>query len=167
MYILVIVTVYPTCAIGLIKYQQIISKALTKFKGLAWLTYGEQIRCCIAYILSKAWDKADQLWTVTFPDLAKPHCSVCSSLYHQVEDCPNKDPSSKPHCQGLVCFDYKKPSGCHCCSCHFQYTSLFTIARTAAQATMPSLTALVQNSAEAATDKPTPVIAVRNKVEQC
>ena len=54
MYILVIVTVYPTCAAELLKHQQIISKAVTKFKGFGWLSYGEQFRCCIARVLSKA-----------------------------------------------------------------------------------------------------------------
>jgi len=43
-YMLVIVAVHPTRGLELIKYQQIISKAVSKFKGLAWLTYDEQ-RC--------------------------------------------------------------------------------------------------------------------------
>ena len=37
-YMLVIVAVHPSRALELIKYQQTISKAVTKFKGLAWLT---------------------------------------------------------------------------------------------------------------------------------
>ena len=43
-YMLVIVAVHPTRALQLIKYQQVISWAVSKFKGLAWLTYDEQ-RC--------------------------------------------------------------------------------------------------------------------------
>lgn len=78
-YMLVIVAVHPTRALELIKYQQIISKAVSKFKGLAWLTYDEQFRRHAAYDLSIAWDKIDlELWTITFSGLAKPHCSVCS-----------------------------------------------------------------------------------------
>ena len=41
-YMLVIVTAYPRRALELIKYQQIISRAVTKFKGLAWLSYDQQ-----------------------------------------------------------------------------------------------------------------------------
>ena len=36
-YMLVIVAVHPSRALELLKYQQTISKAVTKFKGLAWL----------------------------------------------------------------------------------------------------------------------------------
>ena len=121
-YMLVIVAVHPTRALELIKYQQTISKAVTKFKGLAWLAYDEQFRRRAAYDLSKAWDKIDlELWTVTFSGLAKPHCSVCSSPYHQAEDCPNQDPSRKPRRQALVCFDFNKPSGCQRRSCCFPH----------------------------------------------
>ena len=121
-YMLVIVAVHPTRSLELIKYQQTISKAVTKFKGLAWLTYDEQFRRRAAYDLSKAWDKIDlELWTVTFSGLAKPHCSVCSSPYHQAEDCPNQDPSRKPRRQAMVCFDFNKPSGCQRLSCHFPH----------------------------------------------
>lgn len=121
-YMLVIVAVHPTRALELIKYQQTISKAVTKFKGLAWLTYDEQFRRRAAYDLSKAWDQIDlELWTVTFSGLAKPHCSVCSSPYHQTEDCPNQDPSRKPRRQALVCFDFNKPSGCQRRSCYFPH----------------------------------------------
>lgn len=121
-YMLVIVAVHPTRALELIKYQQIISKAVSKFKGLAWLTYDEQFRRRAAYDLSIAWDKIDlELWTVTFSGLAKPHCSVCSSPYHQSEDCPNQDPTRKPRRQTLVCFDFNKTSGCQRRSCNFPH----------------------------------------------
>ena len=121
-YMLVIVAVHPSRALELLKYQQTISKAVTKFKGLAWLTYDEQFRRRAAYDLSKPWDKIDlELWTVTFSGLAKPHCSVCSSAYHPAEDCPNQDPSRKPRCQALVCFDFNKPSGCQRRSCYFPH----------------------------------------------
>ena len=43
----------PTPALKLITYQQIISRAVAKFKGLAWLSY--------AYDLSLSWDKVDTL----------------------------------------------------------------------------------------------------------
>ena len=38
-YMLVLVNAYPRRALKLIKYQQIISRAVAKFKGLAWLSY--------------------------------------------------------------------------------------------------------------------------------
>ena len=38
-YMLVLVNAYPRRALELIKYQQIISRAVAKFKGLAWLSY--------------------------------------------------------------------------------------------------------------------------------
>ena len=121
-YMLVIVAVHPSRALELLKYQQTISKAVTKFKDLAWLSYDEQFRRRAAYDLSKPWDKIDlELWTVTFSGLAKPHCSVCSSPYHPAEDCPNQDPSRKPRRQALVCFDFNKPSGCQRRSCYFPH----------------------------------------------
>ena len=86
---------------------------------------------------------------------------MCTSPYHQAEDCPNQDPSRKPHRQTLVCFDFNKPSGCQSCSCLSR-----TIAVAVAQGTTPSSTALVPNRPEAAADQPTLAIAARNKVEQ-
>ena len=121
-YMLVIVAAYPTRSLELITYQQIISRAVSKFKGLAWLSYDEQFRRRTAYDLSLPWDKIDlELWTVTFSGLAKPHCSVCSSPYHHSDDCPNQDPSRKPRRPALVCFDFNKPSGCQRQSCHFPH----------------------------------------------
>ena len=43
-YMLVLVTSYPRRSLELLKYQQIISRAATKFKGLAFLAYDEQFR---------------------------------------------------------------------------------------------------------------------------
>ena len=64
---LVIVAVYPRRALELIKYQQIISRTVTKFKGMAWLSYDQQFRRRAAYTLSLSWDTIDlELWTVTF-----------------------------------------------------------------------------------------------------
>ena len=121
-YMLVIGAVHPMRALELIKSQQTISKAVTKFKDLVWLTYDEQFRRRAAYDLSKAWYKIDlELWTLTFSGLAKPHCSACTSPYHQVEDCPHQDPNRKPRRQTLVCFDFNKPSGCQRRSCHFPH----------------------------------------------
>ena len=119
---LVIVAAYPRRSLELIKYQQIISKAVTKFKGLAWLSYDEQFRCHAAFDLSIAWDTIDlELWTVTFSGLAKPHCSVCSSPYHQQDKCPSQDPSKKPRCPATVCFDFNKSSSCQCRPCHYPH----------------------------------------------
>ena len=43
-YMLVLVSSYPRRSLELLKYQQIISRAATKFKGLAFLSYDEQFR---------------------------------------------------------------------------------------------------------------------------
>ena len=81
-YMLVLVTSYPSRALELIKYQQIISTAVTKFKGLAWVSNDQQFSRRATYDLSLTWDKVDlELWTVTFAGLAKPHCNVCLSPY--------------------------------------------------------------------------------------
>ena len=57
-YMLVIITVHPTRALDSIKYQQSISKAVTKFKGLAWLTYDEQFRRHAAMTLQRPGTKS-------------------------------------------------------------------------------------------------------------
>ena len=121
-YMLVIVTAYPNRVGELIKYQQIISRAVTKFKGLAWYTYDEHFRCSAARDLTIAWDRIDiELWTVTFTGTAKPHCSICSSPYHQSDDCPHQEPSKKPRRSALICFDFNKPSGCQRHTCHLPH----------------------------------------------
>ena len=89
-YMLVLVNAYPRRALELVKYQQIISRAVAKFKGLAWLSYDQQFRRRAAYDLSLSWDKVDlELWTVTFAGLAKPHCNACLSPYHTEDVCPS------------------------------------------------------------------------------
>ena len=90
--------------------------------------------------------------------LAKPHCSVYSNPYHQAENCPNEDPSRKPCCQKLY---FKNPP-----AVNEVLAISHAIAVTAVQETTPSLTALVPNHLEAATDQPTPVITARNMVVQ-
>ena len=119
---LVIVTAYPNRAVELIKYQQILSHAVTKLKGLAWYTYDEHFRRRAARDLTIAWDRIDiELWVVTFTGTTKPHCSICSSPYHQSDDCPHQEPSKKPRRSALVCFDFNKPSGCQRRTCHFPH----------------------------------------------
>ena len=121
-YMLVLVTAYPRRALELIKYQQIISRAVTKFKGMAWLSYDQQFRRRAAYDLTISWDKVDlELWTVTFSGLAKPHCSVCSSPYHIQDDCPSADPNRKPRRAQTVCFDFNKSSGCRRRNCNYPH----------------------------------------------
>lgn len=121
-YMLVIVAVHPRRALELIKYQQIISRAVTKFKGLAWLSYDQQFRRRAAYDLSISWDKVDlELWTITFSGLAKPHCTVCSSPYHSQDECPSADPNRKPRRVQAVCFDFNKASGCRRRSCNYPH----------------------------------------------
>ena len=73
-YMIVIVTAYTRHALELLKYQQSISCVTTKFKGLTWLTYDEQIRGRAARDLTIDWGQVElELWTVTFSGLAKPH----------------------------------------------------------------------------------------------
>ena len=98
------------------------TRAVTKFKGLEWDTYDEHFRCRAARDLTIAWDRIDiELWMVTFTGTAKLHCSICSSLYHQSDDCPHQKPSKKPRRSALVCFDFNKPSGCQRRTCHFPH----------------------------------------------
>ena len=98
-YMLVLVNAYPRRALKLIKYQQIISRAVAKFKGLAWLSYDQLFCRRTAYDLSLSWDKLDfELWTVTLAGLAKPHCNVCSSPYHAEDVCPSADLNRKSCC---------------------------------------------------------------------
>ena len=121
-YMLVLVASYPRHSLELLKYQQIISGAATKFKGLAFLAYDEQFRCWAAYDLSISWDQVDlELWTVTFSGLAKPHCLVCSSPYHSQTDCPSADPSRLPPRNGPVCFRFNRTSGCTASACPFPH----------------------------------------------
>ena len=110
-YMLVIVESHPRRSLELLKYQQIISRAATKFKGLAFLSYDEQFRRRAAYDLTLNWDQADlELWTVTFSGLAKPHCLVCSSPYHSQSDCPSDDLSHLQPKSGPVCFRFNHSS---------------------------------------------------------
>ena len=121
-YMLVLVTAYPRRALELIKYQQIISRAVTKFKGLAWVSYDQQFRRRAAYDLSLSWDKVDlELWTVTFAGLAKPHCNVCSSPYHAEDVCPSADPNRKLRRPQTVCFDFNKSTGCRRRNCSYPH----------------------------------------------
>ena len=118
-YMLVIVTAYSRWALELIKYQQIISRAVTKFKGLAWLSYDQQFRRHASSNLSLQWDKVDlELWTVTFSGLAKPHCS---SPYHAEDFCPSADPCRKQRRSQTVCFDFNKSSGCWRRNCSYPH----------------------------------------------
>ena len=88
-YMPVIVVAYHRRALELLKYQQIISRAESKFKGLAWLAYDKHFRRYSASDLTRPWDLVDlELWTVMFSGLAKPHCFLCSSPYHSKADCP-------------------------------------------------------------------------------
>lgn len=121
-YMIVLVTAYPCRSLELLKYQQTISCAATKFKGLSWLTYDEQFRRRAAHDLTINWGQDDlELWTVTFSGFAKPHCTICSSPYHSQSDCPRADPSRQPTKSGPVCFRFNRASGCTTSSCQFPH----------------------------------------------
>ena len=121
-YMLVLVTAYPRRALEPIKYQQIISRAVIKFKGLAWVSYDQQFRRRAAYDLSLSWDKVDlEIWAVPFAGLAKPHCNVCSSPDHAEDVCPSADPSRKLRRPQTVCFDFNKSTGCWRRNCSYTH----------------------------------------------
>lgn len=126
-YTIVLVTAFPRRALELFKYQQIISDAAAKFKGLSFLTYDEQFRRRAARDLTIDWGKLDiELWTVTFSGLAKPHCPSCSSPYHSLNDCPSAEHPSRQHTtstnrNGPVCFRFNRASGCSSSSCSYPH----------------------------------------------
>ena len=123
-YMLTLVSHYPRRALELLKYQQIISRAESKFRGLTWLSYDEQFRHRAAQDLSLNWGLVDlELWTVTFSGQAKPHCYFCSSPYHSQADCPVADPSRRTTWSSgsLCCFNFNKSSGCSRCSSQFPH----------------------------------------------
>ena len=160
-YMLILVNAYPRRALELIKYQQIISRAVAKFKGLAWLSYDQQFRRRAAYDLSLSWDKVDlELWTVTFAGLAKPHCNVCSSPYHAEDVCPSADLNRKSRRPQTVCFDFNKSSGCRRRNCSYPHVCrrCYSSTHTAPECTQPQ-----PSSATRPQDRAT---AARSKVEQ-
>ena len=121
-YALVIVGSHPRRSLELFKYQQIISRAASKFQGTAFLAYNEHFCCQAAHDLCITWDQVDiELWTVTFPDLAKPHCLVCASPHHSQTSCPNTDPLCQSSKNGPVCFRFNRSSGCNSRPCPFPH----------------------------------------------
>ena len=122
-YMLVIVTAYPRRAIELIKYQQKISRAVTKFKGLAWLSYDQQFRRrASSNLFLQCRDKVDlELLTVTSSGLVKPQCSICSCPYHAKDVCPSADSYRKQRRSQTVCFDFNKFSGCRRRNCSYPH----------------------------------------------
>ena len=119
---LVLVSSYPRRSLKLLKYQQIISRAATKFKGLAWVSYDEQFCRRAAYDLSMSWDQINlELWTVTFSGLAQLHCLTCSNPYHSQSECPSNDPSRAQPKGALVCFRFNRSSGCTTSSCPYPH----------------------------------------------
>ena len=122
-YMIAIVSHYPRRALELLQYQQIISRAESKFRGLTWLSYDVQFRCRAAHDLNLNWGSVDlELWTVTFSGQAKPHCYFCSSPYHSQADCPVADPSRRPvRPSGPFCFNFNQPSGCSQRPCQFPH----------------------------------------------
>ena len=161
-YMLVIVAVHPTRALELLKYQQTISKAVSKFKGLAWLSYDEQFRRRAAYDLSKPWDKIDlELWTVTFSGLGKPHCSVWSSRTIRRKIAPTRTQAENLAAKSLSASTLISLPVVNAVPAISRTTAVAV-----AQATTPSSTAPVPNSPQVATDQATQAIAARNKVVQ-
>ena len=96
-----------------------------------------------------------------FTGTAKPYCSICSSPYHQSDDCPHQEPSKKPRRSALVCFDFNKPSGCQRRTCHSP-----TIATAVDPAVTHSSIAPAPNSMPQAPNQQPQAIAAKNKVEQ-
>ena len=86
---LVIVAAYPGRALELIKYQQIISRAESKFKGLAWLAYDEQFRRYAASDLTRTWDLVD-LACVADGNLPVKKKTVCELVHKSLSETPNE-----------------------------------------------------------------------------
>ena len=135
-YALVIVGSHPRRSLELFKYQQIISRAASKFQGTAFLAYDEHFRRQAANDLRISWDQVDiELWTVTFSGLAKPHCLVCSGSHDSQSSCTNADPFRQSSKNSLFCFRFNRSSGCnsrpcpfpHVC-CHCRSTDNFIVA---------------------------------------
>ena len=158
-YMIVLVSACPCRALELIKYQQIISRAVTKFKGLAWLLYDQQFCRQAPYNLSLSWDNVDlKLWRVTFAGLAKPHWNVCSSPYHAEDVCPSANLTGD-------CGD-PKPRALISTSLPVAVTAATrTYAAAAIPPTTPPQTA-PSNSPTMPASPLNPVSVARNKVEQ-
>ena len=91
-YMMVIVGAFPSRALDTIHHQQIISSVVSKCRANVW----QQFHHRAAYDLSRNWGQIDlRLWTVTLSGLAKPHCLVCSSLYHNQSSFPDAEHSGK------------------------------------------------------------------------
>ena len=113
---------HPRRSLELFKYQQIISRAASKFQGTAFLAYDEHFCCQAAHDLRITWDQVDiELRTVTFSDLAKPHCLVCASPHHSQTSCPNTNPLCQSSKNGPVCFRFNRSSGCNSRPCPFPH----------------------------------------------
>ena len=119
---MVIVGSHPWWSLELFKYQQIISRAASKFQGTAFLAYDGHFRRQAANDLRISWDQVGiELWTITFSGLAKPHYLVCSSPHHSQSSCPNADPFCQSSKNSSVCFHFNRSSGCNSCSCPFPH----------------------------------------------
>ena len=122
MYALVIVGSHPRRSLELFKYQQIISRAGSKFQGTAFLAYDKHFRRQAANDLRFSWDQVDiELWMVTFSGLAKPHCLVCSSPHHSQSSCPNAAPFHQSFKNSPVCFCFNRSSRCNSHPCPFPH----------------------------------------------
>ena len=154
-YMIVLASAYPRRALELIKYQQIVSSAVSKLKGLAWLACDQQFRRRAAHDFSLSCDKVDlELWMVTFAGLAKSHCNVCSSPYHTEDACPSADLNRKPRRPQTLCFDFATaPAVTHMCA-----------AAATPATTLPLLAP--SNSQTMSAEPPNPASVARSKVDQ-
>ena len=162
-YMLVIVTAYHNRAVELTEYQQIISVALTKFKGLAWYTYDEHFRRRAVRDLTIAWDRTDiVLWTVTFTGTASPIVLYALACAISPMTAPTKNPAKS--LAGLPSFASisTNPQGVS----DVPVTSP-TIAAAVDPAVTHSSIAPAPNSMPQAPNQQPRAIAAKNKVEQC
>ena len=129
---------------------------VTKFKGLAWLSYNQQFRCRAVYNFCLKWDKVDlKLWTVTFAGIAKPHCNVCWSPYQAEDVCSSSDFNRSPQWPKTICFNFNKPSS-------WRMQLLTRMPMLPSHYTMPPQTA-PSNSPTTPASPPNPMGAERNK----
>ena len=105
----VLVSIYPSRAIALIAYQQLIRDAARKFPGMAWYVYDVEFRCRASHNLSFNWGERDvQLYLDIFTGLPNSGNQTCSSSDHHTDSnngrpcactpCPYKHRCNQPGC---------------------------------------------------------------------
>jgi len=122
-YFSVIVSAYPSRAVGLIAYQQLIRDTARKFPGMAWHVYDLEFRRRVSHNLSVKWGERDvQLYLDTFTGLPKSGCRSCGSTDHLSDACPLSHPRSQDALsQSDLCFIFNKGRPCARLPCPYKH----------------------------------------------